>query len=179
MEIKEFKDLYQISGKEEIEKGISMTILNSTIIQPTPTEELITEKEKNWRLILPTDYKNFIMNYNGGIPYEKSFECNNNNYAITRFLCILKNAHATQNGWYDISVVESQIGERLTDNEDLIGVEVLPIAELFAGDYVCLDYRKNKYEPSICVWNHEESTDFAPVTYKAADTFSEFVKMIR
>ena len=73
---------------------------------------------------------------------------------------------------------KSQIGERLTDNEDLIGVEVLPIAELFAGDYVCLDYRKSKEKPSICVWSHEESEDFAPVTYKVADTFSEFVEML-
>ena len=109
---------------------------------------------------------------------EKSFECNKHNYAVTRFLCILKNVQETQNGWYDISVVESQIGERLTDNESLIGVEVLPIAELFAGDYVCLDYRKSKEKPSICVWSHEESEDFAPVTYKVADTFSEFVEML-
>lgn len=65
------------------------------------------------------------------------------------------------------------------NNEDLVGVEILPIAELFAGDYVCLDYRKNKEKPSICVWSHEESEDFAPVTYKAADTFSEFIEMLR
>lgn len=155
-----------------------MTIQDNTIIQPIPTDELLTEKEKKWRLVLPADYKNFIVNYNGGIPNEKSFECNKHNYAVTRFLCILKNVQETQHGWYDISVVESQIGERLTDNEDLIGVEVLPIAELFAGDYVCLDYRKSKEKPSICIWNHEESEDFAPITYKVADTFSEFVEML-
>ena len=33
--------------------------------------------------------------------------------------------------------------ERLTSNEDLIGCELLPIAELFAGDYLCLDFTKN------------------------------------
>ena len=44
--------------------------------------------------------------------------------------------------------------------------------------YVCLDYRKSKEKPSICVWSHEESEDFAPVTYKVADTFSEFVEML-
>ena len=52
------------------------------------------------------------------------FECNGHGYAVTRFLCVLKNIRETQDGWYDISVVESQIGERLTDNEDLIGVEI-------------------------------------------------------
>ncbi len=156
-----------------------MTIQENTIIQPTPTKELLTEKERKWRLVLPTEYRTFLMKYNGGIPNEKSFVCNGHDYAVTRFLCVLENVWDTQNGWYDISVVESQIGERLTDNEDLIGVEVLPIAELFAGDYVCLDYRKSKENPSICVWSHEESEEFSPVTYKAAETFSEFIEMLK
>lgn len=44
------------------------------------------------------------------IPNEKLFECNKHNYAITRFLCVLKNVQQTQHGWYDISVVESSGG---------------------------------------------------------------------
>lgn len=63
------------------------------------------------------------------------------------------------------------------DIEDLIGVEVLPIAELFAGDYACLDFRENKETPTVCVWSHDNSEKFAPVTYKAADSFSEFIDM--
>lgn len=155
-----------------------MIIQDNSIVQPVPSAELLTEREKKWRLVLPEDYKEFIVKYNGGIPNEKSFQCNKHNYVIARFLCILKNIQENSKGWYDISVVESQIGERLTDNEDLIGVEVLPIAELFVGDYLCLDYRENKEKPSICVWSHEESGDFAPVTYKVADTFSAFVQML-
>lgn len=155
-----------------------MTIQDNTIIQPIPSAELLAEKERKWRLVLPTDYREFIVSYNGGIPNEKSFECNKHSYAVKRFLCILVNVQESSDGWYDISVVESQIGERLTDNEDLIGVEVLPIAELFAGDYVCLDYREDRENPCICVWNHEESGDFEPVTYKVANTFSEFVQML-
>lgn len=90
----------------------------------------------------------------------------------------MENYKDSQLGWYDISVVISQIEERLTDNLDLIGVEVLPIAELFAGDYVCLDYRTNKNAPSVCVWSHEKSGEFEPVTYKVADTFAEFIEML-
>jgi hypothetical protein len=156
-----------------------MTIQENTIILPMPTVELLEEKEKKWKLMLPLDYRNFLLNYNGGIPNEKSFECNGHNYAVTRFLCILRDFHDTQLGWYDISVVESQIGERLTDNEDLIGVEVLPIVELFAGDYVCLDYRESKDNPTVCVWNHEESEDFSPVTYKASNSFTEFIERLK
>lgn len=158
--------------------GYKMTIQENTIIQPIPSIELLAEKERKWRLVLPADYRDFIVNYNGGIPNEKSFERNGHNYAITRFLCMLKNVQESPNGCYDISVVESQIGERLTDHEDLIGVEILPIAELFAGDYVCLDYREDKAKPCICVWSHEESGEFEPVTIKVSNTFSEFVQML-
>ena len=94
-----------------------MTMQDNTVIHPIPNDELLLEKERKWKLVLPADYRKFIVNYNGGIPNEKSFECNKHNYAIVRFLCILKNVQETQNGWYDISVVESQIGERLTDGK--------------------------------------------------------------
>ena len=152
-----------------------MRIKENTIVLPVPTTELLVEKERKWRLTLPSDYRDFIIKYNGGEPVECEFKCNNRNYLITRFLCILKNIKESESGWYDIGVVESQIGERLTDNEDLLGIEVLPIAELFAGDYLCLDFRNNKETPEVCVWSHEESDEFDPVTYKAADTFSEFI----
>lgn len=156
-----------------------MNIIDSTIILPTPTEELIAEKEKKWRLNLPEDYKKFIMQYNGAIPKEKTFYCNNHDYAVTRFLCILLNIQEREDGWYDIGVVESQIGERLTDNEELIGIEVLPIAELFAGDYLCLDFRENKNIPKVCVWSHEESGEFEPVTCFVANSFSDFINKLQ
>lgn len=155
-----------------------MNIQENTIIYPLPNDELLAEKERKWRLVIPHDYKEFIVRYNGGVPDQKSFECNRHSYVITRFLCILKNVQDTQTGWYDISVVESQIGERLTNNEDLIGIELLPIAEVFAGDYVCLDFRLNKNQPSVCLWSHEESEEFSPVTYGIADTFASFLELL-
>ncbi|MCM1008381.1 MAG: SMI1/KNR4 family protein [Ruminococcus flavefaciens] len=156
-----------------------MRIQTNTIIKPLPDEILIKECERKWRLTLPNDYKEFIEEYNGVIPEEKSFIYNSHQYAINRFLCILKEPSNSSYGWYDISVVESQIGERLTSNEDLIGVEVLPIVELFAGDYICIDFRESLCNPSICIWEHENSGDFDPHTHKVANSFSEFLKMLQ
>ena len=89
-----------------------MKIKENTIALPVPTTELLAEKERKWRLTLPSDYRDFIIKYNGGEPVECEFKCNNRNYLITRFLCILKNVKESESGWYDIGVVESQIGER-------------------------------------------------------------------
>lgn len=93
-------------------------------------------------------------------------------------MCILDDIENNSKGNYDIDVVFSQIGERLTDNEDLLGAEVLPIASVFGGDFVCLDFRTDKNNPSVCLWSHEESGDFKPVTYNVADNLTEFLKIL-
>ncbi len=61
-------------------------------------------------------------------------------------------------------------------NPELVGYEIIPFAVLFAGDLLCLDYRESE-TPSVCVWFHEESEEWNPVTEKVADSFSEFMDM--
>ena len=155
-----------------------MTIKEDTIVYPTPDEALIADNEDYWRQVLPEDYKNFIMKYNGGEPEEKTFFCHNHYYALLRFLCMLRDPQASPYGYHDIDVVDTQIGERLTANGDLVGAEVLPIGALFAGDYLCLDFREDKNNPSVCVWSHEESGPLDPTTYRVADSFTDFINML-
>ena len=155
-----------------------MEIKEDSIAYPLPSNELIEEKEKKWHLVLLQDYKAFVMSYNGGEPVQDSFSCDGYEYGIDRFLCILKNARESEYGIYDISVVDTQIGEMLTDNEELIGIEVLPIAELYGGDMVCLDFRENPDSPTVCIWDSEESDEFEPVTYEIAKSFTEFYDML-
>ena len=81
-------------------------------------------------------------------------------------------------GWYDLSSVMSQLDARLIEDEDLIGMNLIPFGVVFGGDFVCLDYR-NSTEPCISLWFHEESGDFAPVTEVIADSFGTFLDMLR
>lgn len=57
-------------------------------------------------------------------------------------------------------------------------IELLPIAALFAGDFLCLDFRDGKEIPSVCVWSHEESDIDEPVAYEVANNFEEFCEML-
>ncbi|WP_258728951.1 SMI1/KNR4 family protein [Bacillus atrophaeus] len=155
-----------------------MDMKENSIINPLPTDELLDEKERKWRITLPQSYKTFIKQNSGGMPLKSQFLCNGHNYAIDRFLCILKVTGENELEWYDIGATMSQLDERIIEDEDLIGVEILPIAVLFAGDFVCLDYRSNRNEPAVCVWSHEESGEFAPVTYPLANNFAEFLEML-
>ncbi|WP_027630047.1 SMI1/KNR4 family protein [Ruminiclostridium cellobioparum] len=155
-----------------------MKIIENSVIFPLPSIELIKREEKMWRILLPKSYVDFIQRSNGGKPVERCFICNNRHYAIDRFLCILEDPEEHELGMYDIDVVLTQIEDRLSDNPDLVGIELLPIATLFAGDFVCLDYKSSKDNPGICVWSHEESEQDMPVTYFVADTFEKFCEML-
>ncbi|MCY8232262.1 SMI1/KNR4 family protein [Priestia endophytica] len=155
-----------------------MEVKKESVIFPLPSDSLIAKKEELWRVELPIDYKNFIKVNNGGSPQKQSFICNNHSYAINRFLCILEAPANTEMGMFDIEVIWTQLDERLTDDGDLLGVVLLPIAVLFAGDFLCLDFRESRSEPKVCVWEHENSAEFEPVSYHVADTFDEFLNMI-
>lgn len=152
-----------------------MEIEKDSIVFPLPTDELFQRKEKLWRVKLPTE---FLKVNNGGSPVNGNFYCNGHEYSIDRFLCLLETPRENQLGIYDIDVTLTQLEDRLTDNEDLIGADILPIAVLFAGDFVCLDFREDRTGPKVCVWNHEESGDLDPVTYFVSETFTDFLSKL-
>ncbi|MDM5187369.1 SMI1/KNR4 family protein [Bacillus sp. DX4.1] len=151
---------------------------NDSKLQP-PSDELIQSFEKYCEIKLPDDFIDFLKTYNGSIPITNVFTHKNHEFLIERFLCLLSNPEEdTENGWYDIEVVLSQIDTRLTDDEDLTGVHVIPFAALFAGDFLCLDFREKEI-PSVVVWYHEESEELNPETSEVANNFSSFLSMLK
>ena len=155
----------------------TMNIEKQSIIEPLPDDTILLENERVWRLKLPIEYKEFLKKFNGGIPKEKTFFYHNHGYGIVRFLGIVKDYKSSELGWYDINVVDSHVGERLSDNMGY-GIDVLPIAELFAGDLLCLDFRGNTENPIVSIWFHEESGEFDPCLEKVADDFESFLEML-
>ena len=147
---------------------------------PSPQKEQVEKLEKFYRIAFPKEFKVFINEYNGAIPLNNTFEINGNEYVVERFLCIIGNLkNEYEEGWADIGVVISQIFDRLADDPNKLGMSIIPIAALFAGDYVCLDYRNNEVEPEVCIWYHEESAPFQPVTKKIANSFDEFLDILK
>lgn len=151
----------------------------NTIVFPLPTDELLDVVERSLRVSFPETYRNFIKDNNGAVPITNMFNFNQHEYIIEKFLCILNESESDPvNGWYDVEVIITQIGDRLTDNEDLVGMNVVPIAALFSGDFICLDFRETE-EPTVVIWFHEESEEFSPVTQSVALNISEFFEMLK
>lgn len=152
---------------------------DQSIIYPLPTDALLQEREVAWKVQLPEDYKKFIMRKNGFRPSKNSFSLKNRSFLIERFLCVLENTKDTPLGMYDIDVVMSQLDERLFVHEDILGFELVPIAALFGGDFVCLNYIEDPKNPSICIWYHEESYELEPSVEFVANNFTEFLDMLQ
>ena len=151
---------------------------NQSIIYPLPTDTLLQEREVAWRVKLPDDYKEFIMRKNGFRLSKNLYSVTNRSFLIERFLCILENTKDNPLGMYDIDVVMSQLDERLFVHEDILGFELIPIAALFGGDFVCLNYVEDSEKPSICIWYHEESYELEPAIEFLANNFTEFLAML-
>ena len=152
---------------------------DQSIIYPLPTDALLQEREVAWKVRLPEDYKEFIKNENGLIPSKRYFHFGNNEKVIDRFLAILAISGEKPEEVYDIGVVSTQLEGRIVFDEDYVGMQLIPIAALFGGDFVCLNYVKDSENPSICIWYHEESYEIEPAIELVANNFAEFLDMLQ
>ena len=148
------------------------------IISPMPTDALLQEREVAWKVRLPDDYKEFIKKENGLIPPKRNFHFGNNEKVIDRFLAILAVSGEKAEEAYDIGVVSTQLEGRIVFDEDYVGLQLIPIAALFGGDFVCLNYIEDPENPSICIWYPEESYELEPAIEFVANNFTEFLAML-
>ncbi|PQO25998.1 SMI1/KNR4 family protein [Blastopirellula marina] len=142
-----------------------------------PSAPRISKLQDHFEIEFPDDYLTFLKENNGGVPDLNVFSMRGYDFVVERFLPILDDPRQdNEHGWYDISVVTSQLDCRLIDDEDSTGMNVLPIAALFGGDFVCLDYRESA-SPCVSVWKHETSDEFSPDLITVANSFTSFLSM--
>ncbi len=155
-------------------------ITEGSIIEPIPTEEEYTYKvNRVWKVTPPQSFFEFLKKYNCAEPIDFEIEANRIRL-VTRFFGIVKKEYSNGvNRYYDIGCVQSTAFGLFYYDEDATSFGLMPFAELFGGDFLCLDKGKNnEYEenPRVCVLSHEESGECNPVTYHVADSFDEFVE---
>jgi hypothetical protein len=145
-----------------------------------PSDQRIEWFEKTYHVKLPPEYVAVLKVGNGAIPEKNLFVQAGRERLIERMLCLLEKPSSDDvNGWADITVVMTQLDCRLIDDEELVGMNVIPIAVLFGGDFLCLDYRADIKTPVVAVWDHEQSEEFQPQLEKVADSFRQFDGLLR
>lgn len=144
---------------------------------PGPSAAYLRFFSKAYRVSLPASYVAFLEKGNGGVPIENLFLVPKGRERLIERFHFLGDYTQGPLDDYCIEVVLTQLGQRIAYRGEDVGARLVPIAELFAGDVVCLCYEGAKDEPYVVVWDHEQSEDFKPFTVRVADTFSEFLEM--
>lgn len=162
-------------------------------IIPIPSEHTIKETEEYFKQNFPKAYVKFIEEYNGCIPITNKFDfpreifdlCPDEN--IKRFLYMIDDdkliyghcsypVNGQETGVYNILVVDATLESRITPPEYMDSYEypLIPIALTGYHNYICLDYREDRGNPSICFWDNEESEEAQPVTITISNSFIDF-----
>jgi hypothetical protein len=120
-------------------------------------------------------YVRHLVQHHGGQPGKRYFPTSNNVKVIERFLCMLADPSKNKkHGWFDVGVVADQLEDRLGGDEN---PDLVPFAALFAGDFLCFDYRHGE-PPRVVVWDHECSRRGRPRTEEVAANFTEFLELL-
>lgn len=153
--------------------------IRTASVLPAPSKRLFRKFDEFYEVVLPEEYKSFLEKNNGAIPITNVFSHGGREYLVERFLCLLEDPNKYEiEGNYEIRVVMAQLDGRIIEDGDSTAWPIVPIAALFAGDFVCLDFR-NSNIPSVAVWFHEESDELSPVTVKIAKNVNQFFDMLK
>lgn len=143
------------------------------------TQESLTRFEEALGQRLPSDYKDFMMEANGGTPEEDlvySFVdvvTDRTNESDVRELLVIYDNQVDDN-WDDILRIHTTMVE-----EGTIPPHFLPIATDSGGNLLCMSLRKDDYG-SVWFCDHEledRETGFLAAS-RIADSFSEFLRVL-
>lgn len=144
-----------------------------------PSEAAISGIEYGSEQKLPESYKKFLKYANGAKLKNYSVKIGDKEFVVEFFLPIIEKYQDHPYGWAEVGVVASQLFDRLGDDPDATGDDLVPIAALFAGDFLVLDYRRNSIEPEVSRWYHETSEPFKPDAVPVAVSFGDFLKHLK
>jgi len=163
-------------------------------IIPIPSDERIKDIETYFKQNFPKAYIQFIKEYNGCIPITNKFDFPQEIFdlcpgeGIKRFLYLIDRdrliyghsnypVNGEETGDYNILVVDATLESRITPPEYMDSYEypLIPIALTGYHNYICLDYREDRSNPSICFWDNEDSKEQQPITTTISGSFEDFL----
>jgi cell wall assembly regulator SMI1 len=152
-----------------------------TILEPNEPAGLkaIVDLEQELGVTLPDDYRNFLMQHNGGYPEPDGFRyysrypgnyfgdsVNVERAMVDRFLALYDGEYNNLQNYREMY-------------QGRVPSEMLPIANDPGGNLICLAIRGNNLG-KVLYWKHEEEADEGEVAnysniYFVADSFVQFV----
>jgi hypothetical protein len=154
-----------------------MIIKKNDCLESTSQDEIV-ELENRIGAPLPSDYKSFLLNYNGGCPDPNEFayiEGNMQKYAILQMFLGFSNI-TYRSLYYAIEVFKER-DERLPSN-------LIPIANDVGGNLICISVEGDDVG-KVYFWDMDDEANFDEGevasyrnVYWIADNFTDFIARI-
>ena len=137
------------------------------------SERFINALEQGWQIKLPKNYKNFLMDINGGRPKNKLFTLKDksNSSLIAGIFGI-----SDEEDYNILTRYPIMLGDRIPSN-------TLPIADDQCGNLILLSVKGPDYG-KVYFWDHEmeadegQTPDYSNLTL-IADSFEEFINSLK
>lgn len=125
--------------------------------------EQIEKFEKNNNMHLPKQYKNFLLEYNGGRVEPNVFKISSNE------------GESVLNIFYGIGNIKNNLEKKIEIFDELLEIGFIPIARDSGGNQICLGVREDYYD-QIFFWTHdEEYNDAMDNMHYLADNIQAFI----
>lgn len=118
--------------------------------------------ENNHNLTLPIDYRDFLLEYNGGYP-EPGI------YKISEDL-----GESIINVFFGIGSMYDNLDKKLDIFDEILEKGFIPIADDPSGDQICIGITK-EYFGQVYHWAHDEEYDGMENMYYLSSNFKEFL----
>lgn len=131
------------------------------------SESAIASLEKRLDIVLPSEYKEHILKYNGGYPNKECFDTQGGGRSKIHYF------YAIYDGKY--SNFEKSFNTFKVKEKRML-THILPIAHDDGGNQICISIGDNDYG-YIYFWDHEKETDEPGYDnmYLIANSFNEFL----
>ena len=132
----------------------------------------IKKIELFYNVNIPLDYKEFLLEYGGSFIKEDIMYQPIESTPVTP-----KDGFDSINCFYGFTNNNNDIEEAIKTYHEILGTDVMPIADADGGDLICLGLKED-YRDRVYYWYHEEQLvkdDGAEHLYLIANTFKEFI----
>ena len=118
--------------------------------------------EQNQNITLPKDYRDFLLEYNGGYP-------NPGVYKISDEL-----GESILNIFYGIGSMYDNLEKKFDIFDEILEIGFIPVADDPSGNQICIGINK-EYFGQIFHWAHDEEHDEMENMYFLSNNFNEFL----
>jgi len=123
-------------------------------------DEIVSKVERSLNVKFPEDYKECVLEYNGGYPKPNVFKFENSEGEA------VFNDLLSFTGDYSLEAVYES-------SKSYLPADIIPFARDPFGNLICFDYRKEDNQPTLVFVDHEVQGE--DPTYPICNTFTELL----